>query len=71
MREGFTGSADTFVIFWRAVMMFHINTDQGRIDLLRKLVARKKMVYHRDGPAELKGKNVGIIKRKDGNTHVD
>jgi hypothetical protein len=47
--------------FWRAVRMFKIEDEAGRVALLRKMVARKKAKYIRDVKTLLKGKRVGRI----------
>lgn len=65
MNEGFEGTAASFLVFFRACRMFKINTESGRIELLRKLAARKSLKYHRDGDSFLQGKNVLKIKRKE------
>lgn len=62
MSEGFEGNADTFLLFFRACRLFHINTEQDRIKLLRKMAARKILRYHRDGQALMKGKKCLVIK---------
>lgn len=58
MREGFLGNAATFEIFFRLCRRYKINGEKERIDLLRKLTAKKKLKYIRDGESFIKGKAV-------------
>ncbi len=69
MREGFEGTADDFLIFFRHLRLYKIpDTDlEYRVSLLRRLVARKRLKYHRDGQRLLGGKNVLKIESEGGN----
>lgn len=65
MSEAFSGSVDDFMLFFRAVRMFKIGEDRkARIDLLRRLTARKRMRYHRDAAEVLANKRVLKIEKR-------
>ena len=67
MREAFTGVADDWLVFFRHLRLYRVSdTDREyRIALLRRLVARKRLKYERDGERLLKNKYVVKIEAKE------
>lgn len=59
MAEGFYfNNVDDLMPFWRAVRMFKIDTEEGRVKLLRKFVARKQAKYLPHPETYLEGKRI-------------
>lgn len=63
MMEGFMLNLDTATLFFRTCDLYKVNDPAKRLEVLRKITARKKAVYLRDAEAFLEGKNVLKIKR--------
>jgi hypothetical protein len=64
MREGFLGTAkDTMLFFWLC-KRYHIDAEKERVQLLRRLSAKKRLKYIRDGEAYLEGKRTLRITHK-------
>ncbi len=62
------GHAGDFLVFFRACRMFKIKDADiaAKTALLRRLTARKRLKYVRDGDEALKGKRVLKIEDKGG-----
>jgi len=67
-QEGFMFSGpDGVLLFFRYVRRYRINGRQERVEVLRRMVAKKKARYLRDVQAVTAGKRILKIKRKDYN----
>jgi hypothetical protein len=64
MREGFLGTAKDMMLFFWLCKRYHIDGEKERIELLRKLTAKKRLKYLRDGEAFLREKRVIHIAHK-------
>lgn len=64
MREAFIGNAWTMGVFFRYCRKYKVDDLAARINVLRRLTAKKKLGYNRDGDALLKGKKVLKIQPK-------
>jgi hypothetical protein len=56
--EGFAITADMGTVFFRFCRMYHIDSREDRLVLMREIVRRKKAVYIRDVEALSAGKRV-------------
>lgn len=65
-QEGFYMSSRQALVFFRTCKMFGINSYEDRMTLVRKMVARKKVRYLRDGQEFLQGKRIIGFKPKEG-----
>lgn len=56
--EGFLGNARTMELFFRYCMRYKITSQKDKIEVLRRMTAKKKMKYIRDPKEFIKGKRV-------------
>lgn len=63
--EGFIGTADTFMLFFKLCQRYNINGEKERIELLRKLVKHQRAKYIRNPQELFKGKKILKIVSKE------
>lgn len=63
MSEGFMLDNRNAMLFFRICALYKVVDSKKRLEILRKITARKKAVYLRDAEEFIQGKNVLKIKR--------
>lgn len=67
--EGFLMTSKMAMVFFRYIRRYNVPQDEkARLEIVRRLVAKKKAEYIRDPKAFIEGKKALIIRRKPDDT---